>query len=184
MDASIWVWLLREMWGFVACLFKPQGHPGLSSASACNRGIWNAQRSGSYADSEENQGAVQSEAMRKQPPTIRHLDQIEKGALITMPRYLDVGDTEQSRLKQQVVHLIGEGHNRLILDYSQTLYWGETSGGLEIRILKTVRSRGGDMVMIGMRPEILDVLSLLGYDRLFTLRKDERQAIDYLNGIA
>jgi len=68
------------------------------------------------------------------------------------------------------------GHDRIVLDLSQLK---QISSGFVSKIIefkKMLVSRGGELALCGMGPEIAKVFKLLNLQKIFTVTKDEYEA--------
>lgn len=58
------------------------------------------------------------------------------------------------RLRQRVVGLVGEGHTRLIFDFSGVDFIDSIGLAMVVAALKRTRTRGGDVVVAGAVPRV------------------------------
>jgi anti-anti-sigma factor len=67
--------------------------------------------------------------------------------------------TLETRLKQ----LITEGHVRFVVDLHDVTYISSGGWGIFTGEVRHLRESGGDVVLVGMSPEVYDVYELLGF---------------------
>lgn len=88
---------------------------------------------------------------------------------------LDASITGQ--LETELKDLLAENHTRLIIDLGQVNYIGSSGLRVLLTVLKTARSRGGDVKLCCLAPQVFKVFRLAGFDLIFKVYPDERQAV-------
>jgi anti-sigma B factor antagonist len=73
------------------------------------------------------------------------------------------------RLRQQMVSLVGEGHTRIVLDLSQVDFVDSIGLGVIVSVLKRVRGRGGELVLVGAIPRVRALFELTRLDEILEL---------------
>ncbi len=80
-------------------------------------------------------------------------------------------------LEAELRVLLGENHSRIVVDFGQVHYIG--SSGLRVLLVagKVARAKGGDVKLCCLVPQVLKVFRLAGFDLIFDIFSDERQAV-------
>ena len=98
--------------------------------------------------------------------------------LVTLGGGIDVGqhDTVERALSDQLTL----GHKRLILDLSNVDYI--SSDGLKVLVgaWQRTREKKGNLVLVGLKPRILETLQIVGLDLVFPIAETQTQAIAQL----
>jgi anti-sigma B factor antagonist len=74
-----------------------------------------------------------------------------------------------NQFQKRVAKAIEAGFTRLIVDLQAVSYLSSLPIGGLVTILRSVRTRGGDLVLQGVQPRVYEVLQLLGFSQFFTL---------------
>jgi anti-sigma B factor antagonist len=84
--------------------------------------------------------------------------------------------TLNPQLEQALTDLLNNGHNRLIVDLSQSSYIN--SGGLRslVTAWRQAREQGGDLVLCGLNNRMEEVFSIIGFDRVFAIHPTPEDA--------
>lgn len=74
-------------------------------------------------------------------------------------------------------NLISNGKTKLVANFSGVDY--TSSAGLRVLLgaVKETRSRGGDLFLVGVQPDVEKVLSLSGFTSIIKVFTDEEQAV-------
>ncbi len=80
-------------------------------------------------------------------------------------------------ISQYMNNLISSGKTKLVANFSGVDY--TSSAGLRVLLgaVKETRSRGGDLFLVGVQPDVEKVLSLSGFTSIIKVFKDEEQAV-------
>ena len=72
-------------------------------------------------------------------------------------------------LKERMLALVAEGHDRLVCDLTATEFLDSTALGALVSVLKRLRVKGGEMRLVCTSPSILKVFDITGLDRVFPI---------------
>ena len=75
-------------------------------------------------------------------------------------------------------HLINEGRVRLLIDFSGVPYVSSRGWGVLISLLKSVRKGGGDIKILGLRPNVVQLFWYAGLSNIFKTYSDKVQAAE------
>jgi anti-sigma B factor antagonist len=73
--------------------------------------------------------------------------------------------------------LINEKKVRLIIDFTAVPYVSSRGWGILISLLKVVRRSGGDIKIVGMRPNVTQLFWYAGLSNIFETYEDRNKAI-------
>lgn len=74
------------------------------------------------------------------------------------------------RLRKEALAVLGEGHERVVLDLEAVDFLDSTGLGVLIGVLRRINATGGELRLVCSTPRILDLFALTGLDRVFDLR--------------
>ncbi len=100
---------------------------------------------------------------------------------VILTGYVDTYNSVTFQKKMNKV--IERGFIKLILDTKGLEYLSSTGIGALATILKDLRSKGGDFVLINTGPKILEVFKILGFLHFFVIRTNDQEAISYLKDV-
>lgn len=100
----------------------------------------------------------------------------DKSAIIKLIGEADVFTLPAAR--QEMLKLIEEGVNWLIVDLEGIDYLDSTALGTLVGMLKRVRERSGELVLVGPKPRIRRLFEITRLEQVFSIYPDEKQAIE------
>lgn len=86
----------------------------------------------------------------------------------------------QHYFQQKATMAVEEGFTRLILDMRGVNFIGSTGVGGLVSLMRTLRSKNGDVVLQQMQSKVFEVLQLLGFSRFFTVSDGLEESIAFL----
>lgn len=92
--------------------------------------------------------------------------------------YIDSWNT--SFLVKKVESTINAGFNKIVFCCAQLNYAASTAVGAFAGFLKTLKARGGDMVMVDVQPNVFEVFQLLGFSKFFNVKQNMEEVKNYL----
>jgi len=84
-------------------------------------------------------------------------------------------------LEKRLRDMIAAGATRILVDLSDVSYVSSGGWGIFVGEVHGLRSRGGDIVLSGMTPEVYDVYELLGFADVLRAFKSIAEAREYLS---
>lgn len=100
----------------------------------------------------------------------------EKGAVVHATGRIDTAAAPA--LEQELNAVIASGIRRVILDFNTVPYI--SSGGLRVLLAtaKKLRGPGDSFSLCALNPEVTKILTLAGFNTIFTIHPTESAAID------
>ena len=94
-------------------------------------------------------------------------------------------DTYNSILFQKrIQQAIEAGFIRLIFNCSSLNYVSSTGIGSFTAFLKTVKPKGGDLVLLEVQPKVFEVFQLLGFSQFFNIKNSLDDSVIFFRGNA
>jgi len=89
-------------------------------------------------------------------------------------------DTDNSAYFQKnVKKLVEAGFIRLIFNCSGLNYVSSTGIGSFTSFLKTLKPKGGDLVLLDIQPKVFEVFQLLGFSQFFAIKNSLDEAAEF-----
>lgn len=102
---------------------------------------------------------------------------VPNGVRLNLRGYIDTYNSDFFQRKVQSV--IDTGFSNLIFDCSSLDYVSSTGVGALVAFLKTVKPKGGEIVLFGVKPNVREVLQLLGFSQFFNVRETGDDAVSF-----
>lgn len=100
---------------------------------------------------------------------------IDRCLILRLSGYVD---TYNTALFQRRVNLaIEAGYVKLIFDCIRLNYFSSTGIGSFTAFLKTVKPEGGDIVMFGIQPKLMEIFQLLGFSQFLSIKNSQDEAL-------
>ena len=109
--------------------------------------------------------------------SLRKADNIQNGTLCYLSGYIDTYNS--SFFQKQISKVIDAGFVNLIFNCSSLSYVSSTGIGSFTVFLKTVKPKGGDVVLVEIQPKVYEVFQLLGFSQFFTIKQTSEEVIAY-----
>lgn len=98
---------------------------------------------------------------------------------VTVSGYLD--STTTHVFQRMTARLIDAGHVSLIVDLRGTGFMASVGIGAMVGLLKTIRAKGGSLILMGIQARVLEVFQLLGFATFFDLAGSVEEAMETIN---
>lgn len=97
--------------------------------------------------------------------------------VLTLNGYIDTYNS--NFFQMQVQRAVDMGFIKLIFNCSGLNYVSSTGIGSFTAFLKAVKSRGGDLVLLGMQSKVYEVFQLLGFSQFFNIQNSLDEAMNF-----
>jgi anti-anti-sigma factor len=104
---------------------------------------------------------------------------IESGIILTLNGRIDTDNS--AYFQKHIQKLVEAGFMRLIFNCAGLNYVSSTGIGSFTSFLKTLKPKGGDLVLLGIQPKVFEVFQLLGFSQFFAIKKNLEEAIGFFN---
>lgn len=99
--------------------------------------------------------------------------------LVKLTGYIDTYNSNY--FTNQMNKILENGAYKIIFDCSGVSYVSSTGIGSLVVVLKTVKSHGGEIVLLKLVPGVYETFSLLGFSQFFRIVDNLEDAIAFLN---
>lgn len=108
---------------------------------------------------------------------LQQLPNVQGALVLYLNGYIDTYNS--NFFQKRVNRAIEAGFIRLVFNCGGLNYVSSTGIGSFTAFLKTVRPRGGDLVLLEIQPKVYEVFQLLGFSQFFNIKDTLDDAIDY-----
>lgn len=109
--------------------------------------------------------------------TLDRADNIENGIILYLNGYIDTYNS--AFFQKSLAKLVEADFYNVIFNCNALNYVSSTGIGVFTTFLKTVRQKGGDIVLLEVTPNVAEVFQLLGFSQFFNMKPTLEQAIAY-----
>jgi anti-anti-sigma factor len=111
---------------------------------------------------------------------LKRIDAVDTGLILVLTGYIDTYNS--ASFQKRVTKAIEGGFVKLIFDCGGLNYVSSTGIGSFTAFLKTLKSMGGDLVLLDVQPKVYEVFQLLGFSQFFNIRENAEDAVNYFKG--
>jgi anti-anti-sigma factor len=108
---------------------------------------------------------------------LEKIKEIEEGLILHLTGYIDTYNS--GYFQKRVQKVIEAGYNRLIFECAGLNYVSSTGVGSFTSFLKALKTRGGDLVLMGIQPKVYEVFQLLGFSQFFNIKDTIENAVSF-----
>ncbi|MHC4201782.1 MAG: STAS domain-containing protein [Planctomycetota bacterium] len=105
-------------------------------------------------------------------------DAIEGVSLVALRCHGDIDAHTVGELDKAVAAALESGASHMIVDFTDVGYSSSRGLGILIGARKTIKDRGGALVLLNPNVSVKASLEVLGFDGLFTIAETEQQALE------
>ena len=111
---------------------------------------------------------------------LQKVEDVENCLILVLNGYIDTYNS--SYFQKRVQRAIESGFIYLIFSCGGLNYVSSTGIGSFTAFLKTVKPRGGDLVLLELHPKVYEVFHLLGFSQFFNIKDSVDSAIGFFRG--
>lgn len=111
--------------------------------------------------------------------SLQKVDELDGAICIYLNGYIDTYNSNFFQKKIQKV--FDAGYTKLIFICAQLTYVSSTGIGSFTSFLKTVKPKGGDIVLLQIQPKVFEAFQLLGFSQFFNIKDTVADAVDFFN---
>lgn len=105
------------------------------------------------------------------------LEEIEHRVILRISGRVDAASAPI--LERKINSLIEENHIHLLLDFNRVDYLSSAGMRVLLATLKNVKSKKGDLILFGVNEEVIDVIKMAGFDKIFRICSSEKEALQH-----
>ena len=108
---------------------------------------------------------------------IQNVPDIDGCLVLFLNGYIDTYNSNY--FQKRILKAIEAGFIRLIFNCGNLNYVSSTGIGSFTSFLKTVKPKGGDLVLLDIQSKVYEVFQLLGFSQFFNVKKTLEESINY-----
>ena len=113
---------------------------------------------------------------------LQGIPDVEGCLVLILNGYIDTYNSNY--FQKRVQRAIEGGYVRLIFNCSGLNYVSSTGIGSFTSFLKSVKPKGGDLILLEVQPKVYEVFQLLGFSQFFNIKDNLEDSIDFFRGSA
>jgi anti-anti-sigma factor len=110
---------------------------------------------------------------------LQKVDGVEGCLILYLNGYIDTYNSNY--FQKRIAKAIEKGFIKLIFQCSGLNYVSSTGIGSFTAFLKSVKPRGGDLVLLEIQPKVYEVFQLLGFSQFFNIRGNLEESVSYFS---
>lgn len=108
---------------------------------------------------------------------LQKVDPVDNCLTLFLTGYIDTYNS--NFFQKRVTKAIDSGFVRLIFNCGGLNYVSSTGIGSFTAFLKSVKPRGGDIVLLEIQPKVYEVFQLLGFSQFFNIKDNLEEAVGF-----
>jgi anti-anti-sigma factor len=108
---------------------------------------------------------------------LQKVDEVEGCLILYLNGYIDTYNSNY--FQKRVAKAIEKGFIKLIFQCNGLNYVSSTGIGSFTAFLKSVKPRGGDLVLLEIQSKVYEVFQLLGFSQFFNVRENLDESVNY-----
>jgi anti-anti-sigma factor len=108
---------------------------------------------------------------------LEKIPMVEKSIKIYLAGYIDTYNS--SFFQKRIAKIINGGYCNLLFCCAELTYVSSTGIGSFTMFLKMVKKLGGNIVLMEIRPKVLEVFQLLGFAQFFNIKTNMSEALSF-----
>ncbi|CEM62362.1 STAS domain-containing protein [Treponema phagedenis] len=105
------------------------------------------------------------------------IDDLEHCIIIFLEGYVDTYNS--TYFQKRITKVIDAGFVKIIFNCGALNYISSTGIGSFTAFLKTVKPKGGDIVLLNIQPKVYEVFQLLGFSQFFNVKDSLAEALNF-----
>ena len=108
---------------------------------------------------------------------LQKVDSVAGCLILYLTGYIDTYNS--NFFQKRVTRTVESGFTRLIFHCGGLNYVSSTGIGSFTAFLKSVKPRGGDLVLLEIQPKVYEVFQLLGFSQFFNIKDNLDEAVEF-----
>jgi anti-anti-sigma factor len=107
-------------------------------------------------------------------------EDIDSCLILFLAGYIDTYNS--NFFQKRIAKAIEYGYTRLVFQCGGLNYVSSTGIGSFTAFLKSVKPRGGDLVLLEIQPKVYEVFQLLGFSQFFNIKETLEESLNFFRG--
>jgi anti-anti-sigma factor len=110
--------------------------------------------------------------------TAKKISDVPNACLLKLTGYIDTYNSAFFQKKTEM--LLNGGFRNFLLDCSDLNYVSSTGIGSLATFLRATQSKEGQLILIALQQNVMEVFTILGFTQFFTVKNTEEEAMETL----
>jgi len=111
---------------------------------------------------------------------LQNIPSVDNCLVLVLTGYIDTYNSNY--FQKRVQRAIEAGFFKLIFNCAGLNYVSSTGIGSFTAFLKSVKPKGGDIILLDVQPKVYEVFQLLGFSQFFNIKGSIEESIEFFNG--
>jgi anti-anti-sigma factor len=111
--------------------------------------------------------------------SLEKVDSVDNCIILYLNGYIDTYNS--ANFQKRITKVVDAGYINLIFNCTSLNYVSSTGIGALTTFQKTVKQKGGDIVLFEIQSKVYEVFQLLGFSQFFNIKETQEDAIDFFN---
>ena len=108
---------------------------------------------------------------------LQRVDGLDKCVVVFLNGYIDTYNS--AFFQKRIAKIIDSGFIQIVFNCAALNYVSSTGIGSFTAFLKTVKPRGGDIVLLDIQPKVYEIFQLLGFSQFFNIKDALYDAVSF-----
>ncbi len=108
---------------------------------------------------------------------LQKVERLDKCIVVFLNGYIDTYNS--AFFQKKIAKLIDGGYVQIIFNCAALNYVSSTGIGSFTAFLKTVKPKGGDVVLLEIQPKVYEIFQLLGFSQFFNIKDSLSEAVSF-----
>lgn len=105
------------------------------------------------------------------------IDETVKGDVVILRAKGKLDTALSPIIEKKSVQLMNSGQMKLVLDLGEVSYVNSAGLRMLLSLKKQMKTAGGKFIVCTLRPEVMEIMKICGFDHVLEFAKDEEEAL-------
>ena len=110
---------------------------------------------------------------------LQKVNEVEACLVLYLTGYIDTYNS--NNFQKRIQRAVESGFIRLVFHCGGLNYVSSTGIGSFTAFVKTVKPKGGDVVLFGIQPKVYEVFQMLGFSQFFNIKDNLDESINFFS---
>lgn len=109
--------------------------------------------------------------------SMTNIQEVVKGDVVVLHVKGKLDTILSPQVEKKGIQLMNAGQMKLILDISDVSYVNSAGLRMLLSLKKQMKSAGGKFIVCNLRPEVMEIMKICGFDHVLEFAKNEEDAL-------
>lgn len=106
-----------------------------------------------------------------------HLGEVQRGDVLILRVKGKLDKVLSPLVEKKVFQFTSAGQSKVLIDLSEVSYINSCGLRMLLAVKKQIKSVPGKFIICSLRPEVLEMMKICGFDHVFEIAKSEEEAL-------